>query len=275
MKTTLFLFATLVLLTSSWLTDEGRSESIADRMKSIDNPLATQILHDLQSVAIGMYNGHGKATVRETGEDANEPARDYDRIKSVTFFGSVDTSKLEGYFREDIEEDGKTIYQVSSPTVSFSAVKTDGKLKLQSEDDYSRSLNILDSFTQISAIPMNWLLNKEDQEIVALSFKRDTTSPEKVLLKAEVIGPSKSQIEWEIEFTNVAGFVPSRYRFVKEGLIISGKLEHEAHGKSVAPKKATIETKSESGKSLQVIDILEYKPGAVSVDRFTKKTIGL
>lgn len=275
MKPQLFLFTSLVLLTSGWLTNQGRSESLADRIKSIDSPLATQILNDLQSVAIGMYNGHGKAIVRETGENANEPARDYDRTKSVSFFGNVDTSKLEGYFREDIEVDGKTIYQVSSPTGSFRAVKTDGKLKLQTEDDYSRSSNVLDSFTQISAIPMYWLLHKKDQEIVFASFKRDATSPEKALLKAEVIGASKSQIELEIEFTNVAGFVPSRYRSVKEGLIISGKLEYDARDKSVAPKKATIETKSQSGKFLQVIDILEYTPGAASVDRFTKKSIGL
>jgi hypothetical protein len=267
--------AILVFVMAVLHAAQARSESIADRIKRMDSPLAAKVLKDLQKIEIGMYNGRGKATVRETGEDNNNPSLDYDRTKSIAFFGNVDPVKLEGFFREDIEESGKTTFEVSTPNGSFTAVKADGQIKLDRENDFARSVNIIDNFSQLLTTPISALLQRENQEIVFVSFQQPTPTSENVILKAEVIAPNKSRLELEVEFANVSGFTPTRYRYMQEASVVLGKLEYEKRGDRVVPKKATIERKAQSGKYSTVVDIHEYEIGAAPAECFTKEAVGL
>ncbi|MCU0716154.1 MAG: hypothetical protein MUD03_08495 [Pirellula sp.] len=265
----------LVVVVSMFNAAQARSESIADRIKRIDSPLAAKVLKDLQKIEIGMYNGRGKATVRETGEDNNDPSLDHDRTKLIAFFGNVDPVKLEGFFREDIEESGKTTFEVSTPNGSFTAVKADGQIKLGRENEFTRSVNVIDNFSQLLTTPISAHLQRENKEIVFVSFQQPSAASENVILKAEVIAPNKSRFELEVEFANVSGFTPTRYRYVQDGMIVIGKLEYEKRGDAVVPMKATIERKSQSGKYITVIDVHEYEIGAAPAERFTKEAIGL
>ncbi|XZE36458.1 hypothetical protein SH501x_002026 [Pirellulaceae bacterium SH501] len=267
--------ATLIFVMAVSHAAQARSESIADRIKRMDGPLAAKVLKDLQKIEIGMYNGRGKATVRETGEDNNDPSQDYDRTKSIAFLGNVDPIKLEGYFREDIEVSGKTTFEVSTPNGSFTAVKADGQIKLDRENDFARSVNVIDKFSQLLTTPISALLQRENQEIVFVSFQQPTPTSENVILKAEVIAPNKSRFELEVEFTNVAGFTPTRYRYMQEASVTLGKLEYEKRGDRIVPKKATIERKAQAGKYSTVVDIHEYEVGAAPEECFTKEAIGL
>lgn len=275
MKLFQFSSAMLVFVMAALHASHARSESIADRIKRMDSPLASKVLKDLQKIEIGMYNGRGKATVRVSGEDNQYPSRDYEATKAIAFFGNVDPIKLEGYFREDIEESGKMTFEVSTPNGSFTAVKADGQIKLVGENDFARSVNVMDNFSQLLTTPISALLERENQEIVFVSFQQPTPTSENVILKAEVIAPNKSRFELEVEFTNVSGFTPTRYRFMQEASAVIGKLEYEKRGDRVVPKKATIERKAQTGKYSTVVDIHEYEVGAAPEECFTKEAIGL